>query len=267
MLICLNNRIIIGEGSTSHVIVSFHFSFLVNLLCFFLIVLLQLANCLDVDVIGTNNNASTSSAIPISVVSATQTDVERCLDQMVARVRRINGPFLSQQQGIQITKKSMEMYLAEKMSIEQIADYFFYNYDNLGLTPKQCQTLADVYATIVDILDNSNNTETTNTDADSTALPANGVNSGSQSSPTFGNAINAVLAQIRADKAEADEMIAQMEKEGRTLEAKELALCRFSSPRITPERKWQIVRAIGALIPVEKRAAIGEQMNKLVRLG
>jgi hypothetical protein len=40
-----------------------------------------------------------------------------------------------------VALKCMEMYVAEKMSLERIADYFYYNYNSLGLTPEQCQTV------------------------------------------------------------------------------------------------------------------------------
>jgi hypothetical protein len=38
--------------------------------------------------------------------------------------------------------KSMDMYLAEKMTIEQIADYFYYNYNSLSLSPEQYQIVS-----------------------------------------------------------------------------------------------------------------------------
>jgi hypothetical protein len=79
-------------------------------------------------------------------------------------MRALNGPFFSQAQGIhvgnggmanwgewifyntnsfaQVGWKSMDMYLAEKMTIEQIADYFYYNYNSLSLSPEQYQIVS-----------------------------------------------------------------------------------------------------------------------------
>ena len=104
--------------------------------------------------------------------------------------------------------------------------------------------LADIYTGIVQIMGNSANS----------------------TDNLFENSVGAAIGQIRTDKDEADEMIAQMEAQGKSLEQIELAVCRFSLPRITAKRKAQIVMAIAELIPPEKRLPIRDQLRKVLKL-
>jgi len=91
-------------------------------------------------------------------------------------------------------------------------------------------------------------------------------NSANATDSLFYGGVGAAIGQIKTDKEEADEMIGQMQAEGRTLDEIELAICRFSLPRITAERKRQIVMSIAELIPKEKRLAIRDQLRKVIRL-
>jgi hypothetical protein len=91
-------------------------------------------------------------------------------------------------------------------------------------------------------------------------------NSANATDSLFGAGVGAAISQIEQDKLEADQMIAALERVGQPLERIELAICQFSIPRITAQRKRQIVMAIAELIPPEKRLAIRDTLRKVVRL-
>jgi hypothetical protein len=89
-------------------------------------------------------------------------------------------------------------------------------------------------------------------------------NSENATDSLYEKGISAAVCEIWNDKAEADQMIERMESEGKTLAQIQLAICRFIMPRVTAQRKRQIVMAIGQMIPPGQRLAIRDQIRKAV---
>ncbi|KAH7680321.1 hypothetical protein AAVH_41304, partial [Aphelenchoides avenae] len=86
--------------------------------------------------------------------AATRDDVERCYNKLVEKLRALNGDFVTQEQGVNLLRQTMDQYLNQGQSLQEIADYARSNINNMGFDSEQSKKMADVYSKIVEILGN-----------------------------------------------------------------------------------------------------------------
>ncbi|KAI1708916.1 hypothetical protein DdX_11680 [Ditylenchus destructor] len=82
------------------------------------------------------------------VPAATDEDVDRCYNNLVQKLRTLNGGFITQSQGVQMTGICFDMYLVQNKTLEEITDYMRNNINNFGFSPDQINIMTDVYNNI-----------------------------------------------------------------------------------------------------------------------
>uniref|UniRef100_A0A915CTU4 Uncharacterized protein n=1 Tax=Ditylenchus dipsaci TaxID=166011 RepID=A0A915CTU4_9BILA len=176
-------------------------------------------------------------------VTVTDEDVNRCYTNLVNKLRTLNGEFITQDQGVQMANTAFDMYLVENKTLEQIADYFKTNVNNLGFTPEQTGMFTDVYSKVVSIL-------------------------GSEEATTqlYKKALKTTFDFIANDKAKTDEMIGQLREQGASINTIKQRSCQQIFTLTTLEKKKEMTIQIAANIPEQSREAVKKEFSKIMKI-
>uniref|UniRef100_A0A914C0T8 Uncharacterized protein n=1 Tax=Acrobeloides nanus TaxID=290746 RepID=A0A914C0T8_9BILA len=173
--------------------------------------------------------------------TVTDNDVFVCYDHLVTKIRDLNGGFLTQEQGIDLTNRVGKQYL-DGVPLPQIANNMRTTTQEI-LLPNQTAVFADVFNKTVAILGSRQIAE-----------------------DLYKQANNLTLDFIASDQKDIDDAIASLRAQNASVPAIKQRICQLLYGMVTLQKKKDLSKNICNLIPQDKQQAVKEQLSRVINL-